>query len=90
MGKAKALVAAEVAQRFNSTGLITPYHANIKGGEFDIDFFRQFQVVLSALDNVVRIIFNYTRLFYYNINILLTNVNVVVHPRRVIRMLDVM
>lgn len=31
---------------------ITPYHANVKDPEFNVDFFKQFNVVLNGLDNL--------------------------------------
>ncbi|KAL1898705.1 E1 ubiquitin-activating protein uba2 [Ceratocystis pirilliformis] len=50
--KSKALVAKEVAQRFNPNTRITAYHANIKDSEFGIKWFRQFTLVFNALDNL--------------------------------------
>ena len=48
----KAIVAAEVATRFNPSVTITAHHDNIKDPKYDVDFFSKFRVVLSALDNV--------------------------------------
>jgi hypothetical protein len=31
---------------------ITPYHANVKDSNFNVDFFKQFNVVLNGLDNL--------------------------------------
>jgi ubiquitin-like 1-activating enzyme E1 B len=31
---------------------ITAHHANVKNPEFNVDFFKQFNVVLNGLDNV--------------------------------------
>ncbi|KAL5629447.1 hypothetical protein BROUX41_001053 [Berkeleyomyces rouxiae] len=50
--KSKALVAKEVAQKFNPNTNITAYHANIKDSEFGIKWFRQFTLVFNALDNL--------------------------------------
>lgn len=50
--KAKALVAKESAGKFNPNVKIEAYHANIKDAQFDVDFFKQFNVVFNALDNV--------------------------------------
>jgi len=45
-------VAKESAGKFNPKVKIEAYHANIKDLQFDIAFFKQFQVVFNALDNV--------------------------------------
>lgn len=31
---------------------ITPHHANVKDREFNVDFFKQFNIVLNGLDNL--------------------------------------
>lgn len=31
---------------------ITSYHANVKDAEFNVEFFKQFNVVLNGLDNL--------------------------------------
>lgn len=49
--KSKAMVAAEVAQKFNPRVKIVPHHANIKDAEFNLRWFRGFTLVLNALDN---------------------------------------
>ncbi|KAM0330677.1 hypothetical protein ACHAQA_003629 [Verticillium albo-atrum] len=49
--KSKAMVAAEVAQKFNPRVKIVPHHANIKDAEFNVKWFRGFTMVLNALDN---------------------------------------
>ncbi|KAM0275005.1 hypothetical protein ACHAQH_007654 [Verticillium albo-atrum] len=49
--KSKAMVAAEVAQKFNPRVKIVPHHANIKDAEFNLRWFRGFTMVLNALDN---------------------------------------
>lgn len=50
--KSKALVAKEVAQRFNPNVKIVAHHANIMDAEFNIEWFQGFKVVFGALDNV--------------------------------------
>ncbi|KAM7191346.1 ubiquitin-activating enzyme E1 3 [Rhypophila sp. PSN 637] len=50
--KSKALVATEVAQKFNPDVKIIAYHANIKEAQFNIDWFSSFTVVFNALDNL--------------------------------------
>jgi ubiquitin-like 1-activating enzyme E1 B len=32
--------------------MITSYHENIKDDKFDVDYFKQFDLVLNALDNL--------------------------------------
>lgn len=39
-------------QGFCPGASITPYHANVKEGRFDVDFFRRFDLVLNGLDNL--------------------------------------
>ncbi|KAH8706521.1 hypothetical protein BGZ61DRAFT_222642 [Ilyonectria robusta] len=50
--KSKALVAKEVAQRFNPSVKIVAHHANIKDTEFSVSWFREFHIVFNALDNL--------------------------------------
>ncbi|KFY45166.1 hypothetical protein V495_03087 [Pseudogymnoascus sp. VKM F-4514 (FW-929)] len=50
--KSKALVAKEVAQKFNPTVKLESYHANIKDAQFNIDWFKTFTIVFNALDNL--------------------------------------
>ncbi|CAO1638209.1 unnamed protein product [Parajaminaea phylloscopi] len=50
--KSKSLVAASVAGAFNPNVTIVPYHGNIKEPQFGYDFFKRFDVVLNALDNL--------------------------------------
>ncbi|EJD08525.1 uncharacterized protein FOMMEDRAFT_165082 [Fomitiporia mediterranea MF3/22] len=50
--QSKALVAARTAQTFNPNVRITPIHANIKEPQFDVAWFRGFDIVLNALDNL--------------------------------------
>lgn len=53
VGQSKSAVAAEAASAFNpAVGAITSYHGNvIKGRQFTADFFRDFDLVINALDN---------------------------------------
>ncbi|KAH9855584.1 hypothetical protein C2E23DRAFT_813898 [Lenzites betulinus] len=50
--QSKALVAAKIASTFNPNVKITPIHANIKEPQFDVTWFRGFDIVLNALDNL--------------------------------------
>ncbi|KAI8091001.1 uncharacterized protein B0P05DRAFT_528338 [Gilbertella persicaria] len=50
--KAKAHVAKESAQKFNPKAHITSLQANIKDPQFNVPWFRQFTMVLNALDNL--------------------------------------
>ena len=50
--KPKALVAKEVAQRFNPKVKLVAHHANIKDSRFNVEWFSQFTIVLNALDNL--------------------------------------
>ncbi|KAL5521190.1 hypothetical protein ACEPAG_9113 [Sanghuangporus baumii] len=50
--QSKALVAARTAQAFNPFVRIIPIHANIKEPQFDVAWFRGFDIVLNALDNL--------------------------------------
>ncbi|XP_010531451.1 PREDICTED: SUMO-activating enzyme subunit 2 [Tarenaya hassleriana] len=52
VGQSKAKVARDAVLRFRPHINITPYHANVKDPEFDVDFFKQFDVVLNGLDNL--------------------------------------
>ncbi|XP_010251621.1 PREDICTED: SUMO-activating enzyme subunit 2 [Nelumbo nucifera] len=52
VGQSKAKVAREAVLRFRPHISITPYHANVKDPEFNVDFFKQFNVVLNGLDNL--------------------------------------
>lgn len=45
-------VAREAVLKFRPHIKITPYHANVKDPEFNVDFFKQFNVVLNGLDNL--------------------------------------
>ncbi|KAG2182557.1 hypothetical protein INT43_007488, partial [Umbelopsis isabellina] len=50
--KSKAHVAKESALRFNPSVNIVSHHANIKDKEFSIEWFKGFDLVLNALDNL--------------------------------------
>ncbi|KAH6613499.1 hypothetical protein F5144DRAFT_587876 [Chaetomium tenue] len=50
--KSKALVAKEVAEKFNPAVKIVAHHANIKDAEFSIGWFSSFRIVFNALDNL--------------------------------------
>ena len=45
-------VAREAVLKFKPEMNITAHHANVKNPEFNVDFFKQFNVVLNGLDNV--------------------------------------
>ena len=45
-------VAARTASAFNPAVHITPVHANIKDPQFDLPWFKSFDIVLNALDNL--------------------------------------
>ncbi|KAF9554803.1 hypothetical protein CPC08DRAFT_712628 [Agrocybe pediades] len=50
--QSKALVAAQTAAPFNPNVRITPIHDNIKEPQYDVQWFKQFDIVLNALDNL--------------------------------------
>ncbi|KAK9286733.1 hypothetical protein L1049_015136 [Liquidambar formosana] len=52
VGQSKAKVARDAVLRFRPQISITPYHANVKDSDFNVDFFKQFNVVLNGLDNL--------------------------------------
>jgi ubiquitin-like 1-activating enzyme E1 B len=52
VGQSKAKVARDAVLRFRPHISITPYHAIVKDPEFNVDFFKQFNVVLNGLDNL--------------------------------------
>ncbi|XP_038900316.1 SUMO-activating enzyme subunit 2 [Benincasa hispida] len=52
VGLSKAKVARDAVLRFRPHVSITSYHANVKNQEFNVDFFKQFSVVLNGLDNL--------------------------------------
>ncbi|KAJ5647805.1 ubiquitin-like activating enzyme [Penicillium lividum] len=50
--KPKALVAKEVAQRFQPKAKLEAYHANVMDKRFNIEWFKSFNLVFNALDNL--------------------------------------
>ncbi|EAW06727.1 E1 ubiquitin-activating protein ubaB [Aspergillus clavatus NRRL 1] len=50
--KSKALVAKEVARKFQPSAKLEAYHANIKDSQFNVDWFATFDIVFNALDNL--------------------------------------
>ena len=52
IGQSKAKIARESVLRFNPDCKITAHHGNIKDPKFDGKFFKQFDLVLNALDNL--------------------------------------
>lgn len=52
VGQSKAQTAADVVKSFASDVQITALHANVRENRFDVDFLRQFNLVLNGLDNL--------------------------------------
>ncbi|CAG8446304.1 10195_t:CDS:10 [Gigaspora rosea] len=50
--KSKAQVARESALKFNPNANIVAHHANIKDPQFSIEWFKSFDIVMNALDNL--------------------------------------
>ncbi|KAK5083459.1 E1 ubiquitin-activating protein uba2 [Lithohypha guttulata] len=50
--KPKALVAKEVARKFDPRATIVAHHANIKDEQFNVEWFAAFTIVFNALDNL--------------------------------------
>ncbi|KAJ5712563.1 hypothetical protein N7493_009031 [Penicillium malachiteum] len=50
--KSKALVAKEVAQKFQPKAKLEAYHANIMDKQFNVAWFQSFTLVFNALDNL--------------------------------------
>ena len=48
----KSKVAKESALKFNPSANIISHHANIKDKEFSVEWFKGFDLVLNALDNL--------------------------------------
>ncbi|XP_072519273.1 SUMO-activating enzyme subunit 2 [Salminus brasiliensis] len=51
VGKSKAQVAKESVLRFCPSANITAYHDSIMNPDYNVEFFRNFQLVMNALDN---------------------------------------
>ncbi len=52
IGKPKSLMAKEAALRFNPNAKINAHHGNIKDTAFGPQWFKNFNIVMNALDNV--------------------------------------
>ncbi|XP_057966170.1 SUMO-activating enzyme subunit 2 [Malania oleifera] len=52
VGQSKANVARDAVLKFRPNVSITSYHANVKDPKFNVDFFKEFNVVLNGLDNL--------------------------------------
>ncbi|KAK2407353.1 ubiquitin-activating enzyme E1 [Trifolium repens] len=52
VGQSKAKVARDAVLKFRPKINITSYHANVKDPDFNVDFFKKFNVVLNGLDNL--------------------------------------
>ncbi|KAJ3391177.1 E1 ubiquitin-activating protein uba2 [Entophlyctis sp. JEL0112] len=52
VNKSKAQVAAEAAKRFNPNVSIVSYHNSIFEPKFGVEWFRSFDLILNALDNI--------------------------------------
>jgi len=50
--KSKALVAKEVAQKFDPRAKLIAHHANIKDEQYTVEWFSGFKIVFNALDNI--------------------------------------
>ncbi len=51
VGRPKSLVAKESALNFNPNVNITAYHDSITESKYDVNFYKQFSLVVNALDN---------------------------------------
>ena len=51
VGMPKCVVAKETALKFNPNCEITTYHESIISDKYNVNFFKQFEIVLNALDN---------------------------------------
>ncbi|XP_013789792.1 SUMO-activating enzyme subunit 2-like [Limulus polyphemus] len=51
VGKSKAEVSKDSAQKFNPKAKITAHHDNIMKPDYSLDFFKEFSIVMNALDN---------------------------------------
>lgn len=51
VGKSKAQVAKESAEKFNPDAKIIAHHDSVMSTEYDVNFFKKFTLVMNALDN---------------------------------------
>ena len=52
VGKSKSMVATETINTFNPDMTVVPHHGNVMDSTYNIAYFKKFQLVLNALDNV--------------------------------------
>eukprot|EP01135_Chromosphaera_perkinsii_P009517 Nk52_evm7s1779 gene=Nk52_evmTU7s1779 len=52
VGMSKCEVARESVLQYNPDVAINAFHGNVKGDKFNVDYFKQFALVLGALDNI--------------------------------------
>lgn len=52
VGRSKAEVAKDVVSQFNTTATIIAHYDNVKSNCYNLDYYRKFDIVLNALDNV--------------------------------------
>ncbi|KAG0483424.1 hypothetical protein HPP92_011508 [Vanilla planifolia] len=52
VGQSKAKVARDAVLKFRPHISVKAYHANVKNPDFNMEFFKQFSVVLNGLDNL--------------------------------------
>lgn len=52
VGRSKSEVAAEAVKKFCPGAQITAHQANIKDATFDVDFFKDFDMIMNGLDNL--------------------------------------
>ncbi|EGC38344.1 hypothetical protein DICPUDRAFT_76062 [Dictyostelium purpureum] len=52
VGQPKALVAKDAVLQYNPLANINAYHGDVKTQQFDLEYFKKFNLVLSALDNI--------------------------------------
>lgn len=52
VGKSKAIVAKESAEKLRPSAKIIAHHDSITNPNYDVEFFKSFAVVLNALDNI--------------------------------------
>ncbi|KAN0006591.1 hypothetical protein ACTFIU_003305 [Dictyostelium citrinum] len=52
IGMSKAKIAKESVMKYNEQVNITAHHGDVKSGEFGSEFFKKFDLVMNALDNI--------------------------------------